>query len=257
MIKLPLRWLSKRARKHEICRLRGESYAAVLARLHESVRPSTYFEIGTLRGETLKLAKCKSIAVDPKFRIASDVIGAKPCCLFFQTTSDDFFRDRDPAAIFGAPIDFAFIDGLHLFEYALRDFANTERHCRPNSVIVLHDCVPADRWMAERVYTDECRRRSTFPDRWAGDVWKILPALKKYRPDLKIAVVDAEPTGLVLITRLDPQSNVLSDNYDGIVQEFSGLDIAKYGIARHQDDCAMISTRALARAADVAKLLGR
>ena len=107
--------------------------------------------------------------------------------------------------------------------------------------------------MAERVYTTECQRRSQRPGWWTGDVWKCLPALKKYRPDLKIVVVDAIPTGLVLITNLDPKNGVLADNYANIIQEFSSLNIAEYGIKKHQNDCAMISTKAFARFEDLSK----
>ena len=31
--------------------------------------------------------------------------------------------------------DLAFIDGMHHFEFALRDFANLERHCAPGSTM--------------------------------------------------------------------------------------------------------------------------
>ena len=37
--------------------------------------------------------------------------------------------------------------------------------------------------------------------------------LKKWRPDLKVAVVDVPPSGLAIITGLDPASTVLTDNY--------------------------------------------
>ena len=47
-------------------------------------------------------------------------------------------------------MDFAFIDGMHLFEFALRDFMNLERHCTPQSVIMVHDCYPTEREHAER-----------------------------------------------------------------------------------------------------------
>ena len=37
----------------------------------------------------------------------------------------------------------AFIDGMHLAEYALRDVINTERYCHAASVIVVDDVLPA------------------------------------------------------------------------------------------------------------------
>ena len=118
----------------------------------------------------------------------------------------------------GLPIALAFIDGMHLFEYALRDFMNIERHCTPGSTILLDDCLPADRRSAGR-------ERTT--DFWTGDVWRVVLALKKYRPDLRIHTVAAAPTGLCVVRGLDPASRVLSENYDAIVQEFLALD---YGV---------------------------
>jgi hypothetical protein len=233
------------AQNDELARLPGETYGDVLLRLHTELKPSTYLEIGTRSGGTLKLANCNSIAVDPKFQITSDIIGDKPCCMLFQSTSDDFFRDHNPAALLGGPIDVAFLDGMHLFEFLLRDFLNVELHCRPNSIIALHDCVPIDLWMAERVYTEECMKKSRFEYWWTGDVWKILPILKKYRPDLSIAVLDAEPTGLVLVSNLDPKSAVLADNYTAIVADYAALTLAEYGLKRHHEECALLPTQRL------------
>lgn len=223
----------------------GESYRTVLKRLHDHLAPATYFEIGTFSGETLKLSNCKSIAVDPAFQIKSDVVGRKPSCMMFQCPSDDFFRDHDVSALFGAPIDLAFLDGMHLIEFLLRDFANVEAHCRPNSIIAVHDCVPLDRWMAERDYTKDCQRRSRFGGWWTGDVWKIVPILSKYRPDLTIAVLDAWPTGLLLVTHLDPKSTVLEDQTAAILNDYGAVTLADYGVKRHYEACALVPTRRL------------
>ena len=61
---------------------------------------------------------------------------------------------------------------------------------------------------------------------WSGDVWRLILALKKHRPDLEIFTIAARPTGLALIRNLDPQSRVLSDNMDKIVAEFMATDYA-------------------------------
>lgn len=208
-------------------KVRGQSYTALLDTLHGNLAPATYFEIGTLHGNTLKLAKCSSIAVDPKFRITSDVIGTKPSCHFFQEPSDRFFRTRDPIKILGSEIDMAFLDGMHLFEFLLRDFMHTERFCRSNSVILLHDCLPPGFFMTVRDATDPLRKQSKFANWWTGDVWKIVPVLQKYRPDLSITITDSAPTGLVIITNLNPKSTVLSDSYAEIIREYSRTTICR------------------------------
>jgi hypothetical protein len=208
----------------------GQSYTLFIGNLLTTLKPTTYFEIGTLTGGTLRLAQCASIAVDPQFRITTDVLGSKPSCMFFQEPSDAFFRNRSPIQLFSREIDLAFLDGMHLFEFLLRDFINTEKHCRPNSVIVLHDCLPPGFYMTVRSPNDPLRAKSRFKDWWTGDVWKILPVLKKYRPDLSITVTDCIPTGLVLITGLDPHSTTLERAYGEIIRERSSavIDRSEY-----------------------------
>jgi hypothetical protein len=83
-------------------------------------------------------------------------------------------------------------------------------------VIFLHDCLPHTKNITNRVQT---------PGAWAGDVWKVLPILKRYRPDLKIVAFDCPPTGLVACTNLDPKSNVLQGVYDQVVAEY--LDVVE------------------------------
>jgi hypothetical protein len=198
------------------------SYELVINMLLQLLRPRTYFEIGTSAGTSLALPECHCIAVDVDFKIEKNVIGRKPVCHFFQMASDRFFRDYSPIDFFKAPIDMAFLDGMHLFEFLLRDFAKTEKFCRPNSVIMLHDCIPSDRFMTVRREGDmEQRNQSIVPGWWTGDVWKAVVILNKYRPDLRIYPVNTPPTGLILVTGLDPTSTALEKNHFSIVEEFS------------------------------------
>ena len=77
-------------------------------------------------------------------------------------------------------ISLAFLGGGRLIEEALRHFVQIERACRPGAVIVIGDCLPRSERMAER------ERRPGGPDEpeamrnwWTGDVWKILPILRR------------------------------------------------------------------------------
>ncbi len=79
--------------------LGGCFYQDFLFRMHAAVQPKTYFEVGTLSGDTLKLASCACVSVDPKFQISSDVLGSKPACHFFQTSSDEFFEKHNVSEI--------------------------------------------------------------------------------------------------------------------------------------------------------------
>lgn len=233
--------------------LNGIFYQDFLANFHKVLLPETCFEIGTLNGETLRLTQCASICVDPTFRLNVDFIGQKPACHLFQMSSDAFFRRHSPTAIFGQPIQMAFLDGLHLFEFFLRDFANTEKHCAKNSVIILHDCLPGDEHICLRSPADPRRQQSAHPHFWTGDVWKVIPALKAWRNDLRIIVTDAQPTGLVLISNLDPKNTVIDDNYAKIVDDFISIDLGACGVQQLHDESNVIPTSRLLAMEDIAR----
>ncbi|HKP27339.1 MAG TPA: class I SAM-dependent methyltransferase [Dongiaceae bacterium] len=210
-------------------RHQGTGYLKLLRRLHALQRPRHYLEIGTAAGKTLALARCASIAIDPRFRLAQDVRAGKPACHLFEMTSDAFFAAHNPTALFGGPIDLAFIDGMHHFDFALRDFMNIEPHCRPDSLIVLHDCLPVDDHMARRDPRDRSRTaQSHYPNAWAGDTWKALWILQRYRPDLRIFAFDAPPSGLVVVTRLDPSSTLIKQRYDEALAAAHAIDLAGF-----------------------------
>lgn len=224
-------------------RVQGIPYTEVLNAVHRNLCPATYLEIGTFTGNTLRLSRCATIAVDPDLRNVGGFPANCPAVHFFQQTSDAFFKAHDPKAILGAPVDLAFLDGMHRFEYLLRDLIHAEAHCRPNSVIVLHDCLPGDAHITARSIEDPRRALSRHPDFWAGDVWKILPILRRYRPDLRILTVDAAPTGLVFLTGLDPASTALARAYYEIVEQWMGVDLAEYGVERLIDEAAPVAAR--------------
>jgi len=202
----------------------GEIFYSVLLRAHKLLRPRSYLEIGTATGASLALADCASIAIDPQFHIDCDIIGSKPQCMMFQTGSDQFFKDNNPIEIFKIPIDMAFLDGMHHFEFLTRDFYNTEKHCLNNSVIFMHDCVPTNSHIARRSASDNTHLElSSHPSWWAGDLWKFVMALQEYRPSLKLIALNAPPTGLIAITNLDPTSRVLEDSYFELVEKYRSL----------------------------------
>ncbi len=184
-----------------------------LSIVHERYRPRNYLEIGIADGEGLARSRTRTIGVDPQFHVSAEVA----CDLqLVKATSDDFFARPDAISWFPEGIvDFTFIDGLHLFEFALRDFMNAERLSGPSSVIILDDVFP-------RSVAEASRERHTAS--WAGDTYKVLLVLERYRPDLAIIPLDTQPTGLLLVLGLDPASTVLAARYDEIVAEFAVRD---------------------------------
>jgi hypothetical protein len=61
---------------------------------------------------------------------------------------------------------------------------------------------------------------------WTGDVWKIIPCLREFRPDLRITTLGAAPSGLGVIQGLDPSSRVLEGVYDRAVERYRDLSYA-------------------------------
>ena len=201
----------------------GPIFRDFVARMVQSKRARTYLEIGVRDGSTLVLVDCASIGVDPSFQFTLNPMGKKPSLHLFQMTSDEFFKSHDVVEILGRPLDVVFLDGLHQFEYLLRDFYNSERSSHRDGLIMLDDCLPVNSEMTERTHNPAGRANQDLASWWTGDVWKMLPILRKFRPDLQIALVDTSPTGNVCVVNLDPTSTVLRDRYFDIVAEFAGI----------------------------------
>jgi len=227
----------------------GESYDDILARLHDVLNPQSYLEIGVCHGHTLRFSKCDTIAVDPHFDfnnidIVKDFIRNKKSLHLFQRTSDEFFEKYSPTDLFNRPVDMAFLDGMHRAEYLLRDFINTEEHCRKNSVIIMHDCLPLELGMAAREVNDNV----IVPHRagwWAGDVWKTALLLKRERPDLHITAINAPPTGLVIVTNLNPKNSSLKDEYHHAVDKMHRWHLNEIGIESYFEEMQLEPTTIL------------
>ena len=195
--------------------LPGEDYFAVLGRMHRYLQPRTYLEIGVSRGESLArvLPQTLVLGIDPQPRLERPL---GPNQRIFLETSDEFFAKHDVrAALGGRPVDMAFIDGMHRFECALRDFVNVERVCARSSVILLHDCYPLDARTAQREQTTRF---------WSGDIWRLLLLLRACRPDLLVHTIATPPTGLGLVLHPDPESRVLTDNLEPLIAEYLAKD---------------------------------
>lgn len=181
--------------------------------LHRVLEPRTYLEIGVDDGRSLTYASCPTVAIDPAFHVESEI---RTDIHLVRSTSDEFFGRRDPLAHLPRPlIDLAFIDGMHLSDFTLRDFMNVERYCASGSVIVLDD-------MLSRNVDEAARDRHT--QAWTGDVYKVLTVLRELRPDLVVLDVNTGGTGVGLILLPDPTSSVLAERYDDLVPDLVSPD---------------------------------
>jgi hypothetical protein len=186
----------------------------VLSDLHDSLRPRTYLEIGVYQGASLRLAGPQTIAVgvDPRPELPQE--GDTPWHVE-RCTSDEFFSGDRPHELFGdLPVDLAFVDGLHLFEFALRDLAHAESLSGPDSVLVLHDCLPPDEKSA-------ARERATAD--WTGDVWKLVLCLLDRRPGLDLSIIDVPPSGLLIVRGLQAGDTTLMTDYAEILAAYGEL----------------------------------
>lgn len=215
----------ERAVERGFRRASGMSYLRFLSELHTSASFDWFMEIGCRFGEIFSQAQGKTIAVDPFFQAERNVIGVKPALHVFQQTSDTFFSDGF-LADHRIRLSVSFLDGMHLVEFLLRDFMNTEAQSRAEGVILLHDCSPYGHDMTVRDYSAREGRD------WTGDVWKLLPILQEHRPDLKVQVFDCAPTGLVAVTNLDPANRVLRDRYHAIVLQYQDITLNEFGVER-------------------------
>jgi len=222
--------LSQAAQPHH-----GLPYLVFLKRLSQIVWPNSYLEIGTRHGSSLAAFPCDAICVDPVMRPATEALNRKRT-FCFQMTSDQFFRDHDVFDFFPRGVDIAFLDGMHQYEFLLRDFINTERYCHRRSLIILHDCLPT---------TAEITTRVPPGGPWAGDVWKMVPILKEFRNDLRLHAVDCPPTGLLLIQDVDPHSEALLSHYDSIVERFGDVTLDDYTVRRLSSDLEVLESRKL------------
>jgi hypothetical protein len=217
-------------------------FISTLARLREV---KTYCEIGVNNAENLKYIACDiAIGVDPNFVISQPFCAGKKEVHLFQSTSDAFFRTGKTKAIAPEGVDLFFLDGMHLFEYLLRDFSYAERNSHRNSLIVLHDCLPMNREMAERSFTPATAPENRqYRDYWTGDVWKVVRILQDRRKDLRITAVKCPPTGLIVVSGLDPESTALDDDYQDIVDRYRTVDGGPDAISAYLASLNYLNTR--------------
>mgnify|MGYP000007999867 CR=1 FL=1 len=186
----------------------GKNYLEVLGEIHREIEPRGYLEIGVASGESLSLATCPAIGIDPDPDMNIDI---RPGTNLFRMTSDEYFAHHHSLDFL---LDLAFIDGSHLFEVALRDFINIEAASHPDTAVVIDDVVPATPRQASR------ERQTSY---WTGDVWKLGELLARERPDLRIRALDTSPAGMLMVTGLDYENTHLRENYSNLIDRYAAL----------------------------------
>ena len=200
-------------------------YLKALEYIHNTLNTNKYVEIGVRHGYSLQLAPNEAIGIDPDMEI--DYPLSKNIRLF-ELTSDDFFAKYDLNDLLEGSFDLAFIDGMHLAEFALRDFMNLEKYSGFDSIIVIDDVFPEQMEYASRI-------RKTLA--WTGDVYKLIRILIQYRPELQITIFDIGIKGMAIISNLNNRSEILRSCYDQIIKE---IDQGVYDVTNRDQLSVML-----------------
>jgi tetratricopeptide (TPR) repeat protein len=192
-------------------------YLNFLKALHEK-KYEIYFEIGACTGNSLRLSQSPSVAIDPYFNLQVETIGNKDFCLLFQEKSDYFFGETLPKFPH-LKCQLGFIDGMHLFEYALRDFINLAKNSSEKPLFLFHDVLPWSYEMATRDY-----KKIPKGEPWTGDIWKLIPIFISLGMEKNMKLLTSAPSGILAIS--NPSKDLitkLEDDFDRIVAEWTDL----------------------------------
>ncbi|HEV7346903.1 class I SAM-dependent methyltransferase [Telluribacter sp.] len=179
----------------------------VLQSLSRQKKLKNYLEIGVLNGHIFfKIQSHFKVAVDPMFkfdtlrRIGKTIVNPyNLTSQYYEVTSDDFFEQHAHQVFANRPIDLCLIDGMHAYEYVLRDIENTLKYLSDEGVIVVHDCNPVT---PQAGITFQEWNGQGF---WNGDVWKAVLHLRSLNKDINVFVLDCD-YGLGIITKGKPEN---------------------------------------------------
>lgn len=193
--------------------MQGVDYVGLLEVLQREIEPEVYVEIGVESPSTIGLSAKIAIGISPHPSFTDRINNNMQ--IFNQTSSDFFLQNDLLRHTGGRPIDLAFLDGVHLFEHTLNDFMNVERYSHPATIVCVHDVLPQTVRMA---------MREPQPDGWTGDVFGIAMALRHYRPDLFVVVLNVQPTGMLVISNLDANNRTLHTRFSEIFDRHLSLN---------------------------------
>lgn len=151
----------------------------VINRIITSIGAKRYLEIGVNTTAQPGYSRDK-VQVDVKHGVDPNPLTDAD----YIMTSDEFFAMNTES------YDVVFVDGLHLFEQALRDCLNALDVLNPGGVVILHDTRPSNRLSSSR--------RPGQDAKWHGDVWRAVVILRLLKPSLSVLTLDSDE-GLTIV----------------------------------------------------------
>lgn len=197
----------------------GMDYLEWLGWFHSVLSPGLYVEIGVERGNSFAQVRpgTQVVGIDPAPQAQPQARCAGPVQLFSQTSAEFFTAMPENCYLQNRGFDLAFIDGDHRFEAVLADFMALEKWAAPEAVVLIHDTIPLTS------ATSTSQRKTGF---YSGDAWKIVPCLRSLRPDLHLVTLPAAPTGLTVVTGLNPASRTLQERLPSVRAAYASLSSA-------------------------------
>lgn len=133
------------------------NHTDLLNYIAKKINAQSYLEIGVSNGKNFSQIDCPvKTGVDPDLKSAATI----------KKTSDEFFFDNR------SMFDLVFIDGLHEAEQVKRDIENAFLLLNECGAIVIHDCNPINRAIAQYPRTTK---------EWCGNVWAAVSAISNHR----------------------------------------------------------------------------
>ena len=231
----------------------GYDFLRFLAAVDQAASPQGFAAISTKSGRAASSIGCDGVLVDPGMASSAAALLPGQRLVFQRADGRQSFARQPLSEAFPYGVDLALLDGLHQFATILDDFIAVEAASHPGTVVLLHDCLPLNHRMtgeppnagpagAEPADDDPALREF-----WTGDVWKMVPTLQHFRPDLSLVFVNCGPTGFVVCRGLKPRSTILRDQRETILARVSPLSLSAYGLSRLWLSCPTLDAEALAQ----------
>ena len=148
------------------------SRTEILQEIINFKRYSKYLEIGCDQDENFsKIKILEKVGVDPKSGGTH------------RMTSDEFFLNNNQK------FDIIYIDGLHVYEQAIKDIKNSINFLNKDGIIILHDCLPKKIWnqIVPQMY-----------GHWNGDVWKAIVEARTWKDVDTFSIIADHGLGVIL-----------------------------------------------------------